>query len=260
MVTVATGGCVLSGLHWQKSADGLQAARLEYAAAKIRFKDASEFEKPAHAVTLTQPFYMGKFDVTQEQYQMVTGTNPSRSIGKNQPVGHVSWDDTQEFCKLLTARTTQTVRLPTEAEWEYGCRAGTATAYHSGDTQADLDRVGWHLYNNNYSTSAYPVGQKEANAFGLYDMHGNIWQRCQDWYGKEYYRNSPAENPQGPISVSDDFGLHVLRGGSYSDFPLSCTSAHRRLWSDPPLSNFGFRVVLPVDLPRWVSALNKPKS
>ncbi len=241
LVTVATGGCVLSGLHWRQSANGLQAARLEYTAAEARFKSADEREKPAHTVTLTQPVYIGKYDVTQEHYQAVIGTNPSQFKGKDNPVEMVSWDDTQVFCKKLTEQTKQTVRLPTEAEWEYSCRAGTTTAYHSGDAEADLGRVAW--YDGNSKNTTHPVGQKEPNKFGLYDMHGNVWQWCQDLWDENYYAKSSTENPQGP----DHGAARLLRGGSWGYSPLYCRSASR-FGNGPDYRsyNFGFRVVVVV--------------
>jgi len=196
-------------------------------------------EHPAHLVTLTQPFYMGKFAVTQEQYQAVTGATPSHLKGKDNPVEQVSWDDAQAFCKKLTEQTKQAVRLPTEAEWEYACRAGTTTTYHSGDSEADLARVAWY-YGNSKNTT-HPVGQKEANIFGLYDMHGNIWQWCQDWYGEDYYGKSETENPQGP----DQGAVRLLRGGSWFFNLVYCRSAYR-LRHYPVLrsNNVGFRIVL----------------
>ncbi len=239
LVTVATGGCVLSGLHWRQSANGLQAARLEYAAAESRFKSANDYEKPAHMVTLTQAFYMGKFDVTQEQYQQIVGTNPSSFKGKDNPVETVSWDDAQAFCKKLSEKSGQTVCLPTEAEWEYACRAGTTTEFYSGDLDSDLDRVAW--YGANSKSTTHPVGQKEANAFGLYDMHGNVWQWCQDWYADDYYGKSPATDPEGPSQGA----FRLLRGGSWDDHPLYCRAAYRRR-NNPDIRYFfiGFRVAL----------------
>ena len=198
-----------------------------------------EDEHPAHEITLTEPFYMGKFDVTQEQYQQVTGTNPSRFKGKDNPVETVSWDDTQDFCKKLIVQTKQSIRLPTEAEWEYSCRAGTRTTYHSGNSEADLDRVAWYRSNSNNKT--HQVGQKEANAFELYDMHGNVLQWCQDIYGKYYYGKSEAENPQGPSQGA----VRLLRGGSWDISPMYCRSA-LRFGNDPVnrIGDGGFRVVL----------------
>jgi len=241
LVTVAAGGAVLSIVHWRQSAKGLEAAKTEYAAAQGRFQRANDTEKPAHPVMLTKPFYVGKFPVTQEQYQQVIGKNPSNFIGKDNPVEQVSWDDAQTFCKKLTDQTKQSVRLPTEAEWEYSCRAGTTTVYYSGDTEADLARAAWHLENSKGAT--HPVGQKEANAFGLYDMHGNVYQWCQGWYAEDYYRKSEAENPQGPAQGTD----RLLRGGSWFNISLYCRSAYRRRIA-PGSRDFdvGFRVVVPA--------------
>ena len=157
LVTVAAGGCVLSGLHWWHSVQTLEKANAEYAVAQARYNAASPDEKPAHPVTLTQPFYMGKFAVTQVHYQAVTGQNPSLFKDRDNPVEMVSWDDAQAFCKKLTEQTKQAVRLPTEAEWEFACRAGTRTTYHSGDTEADLAHVAW--YSANSGGTMHPVGR-----------------------------------------------------------------------------------------------------
>jgi len=237
LVTVAAGGAVLSGVHWRQTAKALQAAQIEYAAARARFQSANDTEKPAHDVMLTKPFYMGKYDITQEQYQQLIGTNPSQFKGKDNPVENVSWDDAQVFCKRLSEQTKQAVRLPTEAEWEFGCRAGTTTSFYSGDTDKDLARVAW--YNANSKNMTHPVGQKEPNAFGLYDMHGNVWQWCQDFYGEDYYRMSEAENPLGPIHGA----FRLLRGGDGQDDPMFCRSASRSGVTPDGRDDFiGFRV------------------
>ena len=241
LVTVAAGGCLLSGLHWRHTVQTLAMANAEYTAAKVRYNSANPEEKPAHSVTLTQPFYMGKFAVTQEQYQAVTAATPSHFKGKDNPVEMVSWDDSKAFCKKLAEQTKQLVRFPTEAEWEYACRAGTTTTYHSGDTEADLARVAW--YNADSKGTTHPVGQKEANAFGLYDMHGNVWQWCQDQRDENYYSKAPAENPQGP----EQGAVRLLRGGSWFNDPMFCRSARRNwLLPDLPSKLIGFRVVVPA--------------
>ena len=239
LITVATGGCVLSGLHWRHSAQTLAAASAEYAAASLRFNSAHLGESPVHLVTLTQPFYMGKFAVTQEQYSQVIGSNPSLFKGKNNPVENVSWNDAQMFCKKFSGQMNQTIRLPTEAEWEYACRAGTATTYYSGDTEADLAKVGWYLANSKSTT--HPAGQKASNAFGLHDMHGNVWQWCQDWYTPGYYEKSAAENPQGPTQGED----RSIRGGAWYFNPMGCRSGRRGRYSpESRFNGIGFRVVL----------------
>jgi len=212
-------------------------------------------ESPAHAVTLTKAFYLGRFEVTQEQYAQVMGTNPSSFKGPNLPVeGMVSWDDAKDFCRkastilsrdrkgavgpLADARGSE-FRLPTEAEWEFACRAGTTTAYYSGDTEADLGRAAWYGANCNGTT--HPVGQKEPNAWGLYDMHGNVWEWCEDWY--EEYPIGAATDPKGPATGT----ARVLRGGSWSSNPAICRAAFR-ISGDPVsrINYVGFRVVVVV--------------
>jgi formylglycine-generating enzyme required for sulfatase activity len=241
LFTVASGGCVLSGLHWRRSSRELDTARSEYVAAKTQFDEERQAEKPAHSVTLTKPFYMGKFVVTQEQYQQLVGMNPSRFKGKDNPIEMVSWDDAQAFCKKLNDLTHQAARLPTEAEWEYSCRAGTTTAYYFGDNEADLDRVAWHYWNSKKMT--HPVGQKEPNAFGLYDMHGNVWQWCEDRFRKDYYGKSETENPKGP----SEGAYRLLRGGSWRYDTVYCRSASRFPNSAGNRGDYyGFRVVLTV--------------
>jgi formylglycine-generating enzyme required for sulfatase activity len=226
-ITGVGGVAVLSGLHWRQSAHALGAARLEYQAAKRRFEIASQEDKPAHAVTFPEPFYMAKFLTTQEQYQQVKGANPSSfKSSKDHPVDSVCWTDAQEFCKKVSEFTKQNVRLPTESEWEYSCRAGSATTYYSGDAEKDLDCVAWYHGNSNGTT--HPVGQKAPNAFGLYDMHGNLWQWCQDWWKRDIY--------------TDDY--RVLRGGSWGSDPFHCRST-LRAGLDPNhyTRDLGFRVV-----------------
>lgn len=207
------------------------------------------FDRPSHLVTLTRPFYMGKYEVTQEQYEQVMQANPSQLKGRDNPVESVTWDDATAFCGKASAReqfsdaTLQsaglrhTVRLPTEAEWEFAARAGTTTLYHSGDTEADLARVAW--YGGNSGGRVHPVGQKEPNAFGLYDMDGNVCEWCQDLYGR--YSSAASSDPSGPTEGDD----RVLRGGSWRGIPAGCRSANRGGY-DPGLRQFvvGFRVVL----------------
>jgi len=238
-LTVMAGGCVLSGLHWRQSAQGLEKAQADLFSAKWRYDFARPHEHPGHLVVLTRPFYVGKFAVTQEQYEQATGTNPSHFTGKNNPVEHVTWANARIFCNKLSGQTKETVRLPTEAEWEFACRAGTTTNYNSGDDESDLARAAW--YGANGMNKTHPVGGKEPNAFGLYDMHGNVWQWCQDWYGADYYANSPAENPEGPKEGES----RVLRGGSWFDGAKYCRSTSRYDYDIGDRGrNLGFRVVV----------------
>lgn len=180
-----------------------------------------------HRVTMTEPFYMGKFEVTQHQFFAVTRQTPSTFKGASNPVNKVSWEDADAFCKKTSAITKQKVRLPTEAEWEYACRAGTQTAFWFGKTisteQANYSGnnvfPGGRRGNNREKT--VPVGGFPANAFGLHDMHGNVWEWCQDWLA--VYSRDPATDPKGPA----EGGARILRGGSYVNKPEHCRSAFR---------------------------------
>lgn len=199
-------------------------------------------EKPGPAVTHTQPFYMGKYTVTQAQYEALTGYNPSEFKGTQLPIDHVSWYDATEFCKKLSGTLRAqalTACLPTEPQWEYACRAGTQTLYYSGNQESDLDAVAWYV--NNSVGKTHPVGEKKANAFGLYDMHGNVWQWCQDVYMEHC-------EPLKEINPVNEWGTQrVLRGGSWLNDPYDCRSAHR--YRDNPemrLNYLGFRIVLSV--------------
>jgi formylglycine-generating enzyme required for sulfatase activity len=218
----------------------------------------SSEEGPQHGVTISKPFYMGVFEVTQEQYEQVMGKNPSNVKGATNPVERVSWDEVVEFCRKLSARTGKKVMLPTEAQWEYACRAGTTTAFHTGDAlkpgQANAripspsvwDRImAWlGMSSGQQTTQTTAAGSFPPNGFGLYDMHGNVLEWCSDWYGEDYYANSPKTDPQGPDSGS--YG--VLRGGGLSSYPQDCRSACRAMGVlDIRGINVGFRVA--VDLP-----------
>jgi formylglycine-generating enzyme required for sulfatase activity len=171
--------------------------------------EAYNNERPAHTVRITQPFYLGKYEVTQGQWQAVMGSNPSRFTGDpNRPVEQVSWEDVQEFIRRLNAREGgATYHLPTEAEWEYAARAGTTSRWSFGDTARQLGRYGW--YEENAGGQTHPVGQLQPNPWGLYDMHGNVWEWVQDWYAEDYYRRGTAVDPAGPSSGSS----RVHRGG-----------------------------------------------
>ena len=214
-------------------------------------------EGPQHGVRITRPFYLGVHPVTQSQWESVMGNNPSsfsegggrsdRVSGLSTgdfPVESVSWEDAQEFIGRLNERSEETgrvYRLPTEAEWEYACRGGTTTRYYFGDDEADLDEYGWYLGNTGgwLEGRTYPVGQKRANSWGLYDMHGNVREWCFDWFSGDYYANSPLEDPTGPESGS----LRVDRGGCWGLTAGSCRSADRsRSGPGSRIGSLGFRV------------------
>ena len=168
-----------------------------------------------HEVTLTKPFYMGKYEVTQEQWQAVMGNNPSsKTKGAKLPVTDVSWEDCQDFIKKLNATTNGGYRLPTESEWEYACRAGTTTAYSYGDSLRKSDA-------NIDGDSIKAVGSYKPNAFGLDDMQGNVWEWCNDWYGT--LQDGEVTDPKGPGTGTS----RVLRGGSFAFFVSGARSSNR---------------------------------
>jgi formylglycine-generating enzyme required for sulfatase activity len=198
-----------------------------------------------HTVTITRPFYLGKYEVTQAQYEKVMGQNPSLVKGDALPVHNVAWKDAQAFCDALGKKTGRTVQLPTEAEWEYACRAGTTTAYHSGNTIADLEKVGW--FGANSGGKPHPVGQKQPNAWGLFDMHGNIREYTRDLYAEAV--PTDATDPTGP--ADGDPKNRVVRGGAYTANAAvagNCRSACRRPTENP--GQTGFRVAVAVPAPK----------
>jgi formylglycine-generating enzyme required for sulfatase activity len=237
---------------------------------------------------ITWPFYLGVHEVTVGQFrQFVAGThyqteaeknsrggagyvaaegkialrpefnwqNPGFPQSSEHPVLNVSWNDAAAFCDWLTRKEGQTYRLPTEAEWEYACRAGTTTRYYSGDDPESLAGVGnvadaaaktkfsdwkWTIAASDGSPFTAPVGRYGPNAFGLYDMHGSVWEWCSDWYAKDYYAASPADDPRGPAQGT----LHVLRGGSWLAKPSSARASSRFHYTPLIRVDFtGFRVV-----------------
>jgi formylglycine-generating enzyme required for sulfatase activity len=207
--------------------------------------DGQSVEKPVHEVCVSD-FSIGKYEVTQGQWQKIMGSNPSSfySCGDDCPVEKVSWDDVQEFIRKLNDRRGGTAnrlyRLPTEAEWEYAARCGGKMEKYSGGN--DSGAVAW--YSSNSDKKTHPVGRKQANGLGLYDMSGNVWEWVNDWYDSGYYGKSPRDNPQGPTTGS----YRVNRGGSWNTFPVYVRASSRNYGLVPGyrINNLGFRLVAPV--------------
>ena len=199
-------------------------------------QDHQSCEGPVHTVEL-DGFWMGKYEVTQEQYEAVMGKNPSKFKGAKNPVEQVSWNDAVEFCRNASQKTGKDLRLPTEAEWEYACRAGSTTRFCFGDSDTGLGEYAW--YDGNSGKTTHPVGEKKENNWDLYDMHGNVWEWCGDLYA-DRYEAAAAKNPQGASSGP----CRVLRGGGWSNGPQFCRSATRDGGSPSRTGiSRGFRVV-----------------
>jgi formylglycine-generating enzyme required for sulfatase activity len=203
------------------------------------FTMGDDSEKPAHKVTITKPFYLGKYEVTQEQWEAVMGKNPSHFNGPKNPVEQVSWNDCQQFLEKLNAKTGGQggkFVLPTEAQWEYACRAGSTGKFCFGDDEKQLGEYAWYAANAGEKT--HPVGEKKPNAWGLYDMHGNVWEWCRDWHGK--YGAEAVDDPSGPTTGA----ARVVRGGGWFDGGGLCQSAIRLFGPGPGfgLDYLGLRV------------------
>ena len=222
---------------------------------------AAASEKPAHKVSITKPFYLGKYEVTQGQWEAVMGSSPftldrsnpfynlpgmAARLRKPTNPATVSWNDAQEFIKRLNRKEGHArYRLPTEAEWEYAARAGTSTAYSFGHDEGKLGGYAW--YGEDFASgSSHTVGTKKPNPWGLYDVHGNVWEWVQDWYDAAYYADSPAIDPPGPRAGSK----RVVRGGSWHETATSWRSAFRRDYEpDYRGISIGFRVVMEAPRP-----------
>ena len=201
-------------------------------------KDHFPEEGPQHRVRITKPFYLGKYEVTQGEWQKVMGGNPAYFKGDRNPVEQVSWTD----CQAFLGKAGDGGRLPTEAEWEYACRAGSNARFSFGDSDSGLGEYAW--YEGNSGRKTHPVGEKKPNAWGLCEMHGNVWEWCSDWYDGGYYQHSPSEDPKGP--PTGQYG--VMRGGSWETAAPFRRSAYRnhdhvRSFGD---SHVGLRVALSI--------------
>jgi formylglycine-generating enzyme required for sulfatase activity len=216
--------------------------------------DCDSDEKPAHQVNLSS-YYIGKYEVTQAQWKAVMGTNPSEFKGDNLPVDNVSWEDIQGFLRKLNAQTGKSYRLPTEAEWEYACRGGARSTHYKYSGSNTIGNVAWYHENSGDKTlkdsewdfdkltknncKTHPVGQKTPNELGIYDMSGNVWEWCSDWYGD--YSSSSQTNPAGASSESH----RVIRGGSWGGDAGSCRVSLRAGSAPDTRSNYlGFRLAL----------------
>jgi len=283
LVLIPAGEFMMGG---QESAEDLVKAFAAYNRKAEFFKD----EYPRHRVRITKSFYLGKYETTVGKFkQFVTDTgykteaekdgeggwgynsqtgqcegrkpefnwlNPGFKQTDDHPVLNVTWNDAAAFCQWLSRKEGKTYRLPTEAEWEYACRAETTKRYHNGDDPACLAMVGNTLEAKGRTAFPHvqelifladdkpeftiPVGGKKPNQFGLYDMHGNVWEWCADWYGENYYSNSPIDAPAGPVSGTK----RVRRGGGWNSFPLWARASFRN-WNSPQSRcvNLGFRVL-----------------
>ena len=225
---------------------------------KFQFIPPGEFEmgskdevdaKP-HRVRITQPFYLGTTEVTREQWEKIEKAQNSRFFpGPTQPMNYVDIYRADGFCAAMSkaegiTNAVAKYRLPTEAEWEFAARAGTSTRYYTGDTEADLVKAGW--FEKNSGGTTHPVGEKAANAFGLYDVLGNVWEWTSDFYDPDFYTKAPAENPTLP---KDEYPheYSVLRGGSCLHDAKFCTAGHRDHFEPSrSLKCIGLRVVLPI--------------
>ncbi len=211
----------------------IEGGQLMIGVANATTEGASQDNVPAHEVSLS-PYYLGKYEVTEEEWQLIVGNNPSDKsngimVSNTCPVDNVSWDECQQFVEKLAQLTGKPFRLPSEAEWEFAARGGVASDFLFAG-MADIERCGWYVGNS--SRVKHPVGQKEPNQLGLYDMTGNVREWCQDYYGPDYYAHSPSLNPQGPNEGS----RRIIRGGSFNNQDEACVVTYRA-YSSPDNKN-----------------------
>lgn len=230
--------------RWHDTSTGMEFVFVEGSCFEMGdiFGDGYDTEIPVHKVCV-DGFWMGKYEVTQVQWEKVMGNNPSRfKNGDNYPVESVKWEDVQELLRRLNQMAGKRYRLPTEAEWEFAARSGGKREKWAGTSrESELGEYAWYSVNSGGTT--HPVGQKQPNGLGLYDMSGNVWEWVQDWYDKNYYKNSPTNNPKGPSSLTT---YRALRGGSWNDSPRNMRTSARSGAVGPLSRNpfIGFRVVL----------------
>lgn len=234
---------VPAGQFWMGTSDEARASIM----AEKSWTRFNECERPAHRVTIARPFLISKYEVTQKQWKKVLEKNPSAFKGDDLPVDSVSWNDIQRFLKKLQETTGRKYRLPTEAEWEYACRAGGTNRFALGEgkapvTSANLGEYAW--FRSNSDNRTHPVGQKKPNAWGLCDMFGNVWEWCEDWYAEDFYSQSEGSNPVNKDVSSE----RVLRGGSWfldgAWVRPACRSGN---WPDFRSQYAGFRLALDLE-------------
>ncbi|RIZ68931.1 MAG: formylglycine-generating enzyme family protein [Methylococcales bacterium] len=207
-------------------------------------KESSPVEQPQHKVCISHPYYLSETEITQNQWESIMGSNPSKSKSLYKPVERVSWNDAQEFIQRLNAKEGgRSFRLPSEAEWEYAARAGSKDLYSFGSKSKDLSDYGWYG-DEGYGGASHQVALKKPNSWGLYDMHGNVWEWVQDWYGSDYYAMSPENDPRGP----DSGQYKSYRGGSWVGKAVNLRSSLR--YSGLPsmrTSDIGIRLLHEMD-------------
>jgi formylglycine-generating enzyme required for sulfatase activity len=237
-----------SGLSVETNSIGMKMVLIPAGEFTMGSSDGDSDEKPPHKVRITKPFYLGQYEVTVGQFRQFVNESGFQGVGDGWktafpsqtddcPVVNVSWNDAEAFCDWLWKKEGKEYRLPTEAEWEYACRAGMQTTWSFGDNESELGDYAW--YRENSGERTHPLGHKKPNAWGLYGMHGNAWEWCADWYASDYYASSPADDPKGP-----SFGtLRVARGGSWN-YPARLTRSPVRRGGYPHdrVRFCGFRV------------------
>jgi formylglycine-generating enzyme required for sulfatase activity len=229
---------IKTGTIYKETLDGLSfdMVYIEGGTFNMGSNNGEDDEKPVHSVMIDD-FYIGKYEVTNKEYHMYDPGHDGKWNEDNRPVDTVSWEDCRKYCQWLSNKTGKNYRLPTEAEWEYACRAGTTAEYYWGNSMNGL----YCWYNDNSDGETHPVGQTIPNAYGLYDMSGNVCEWCLDWYGENYYSQCTGiSNPGGPSSGK----CRVSRGGSWYGIDFDCRIAYRdEAWPGYRCGFLGFRLV-----------------
>ena len=221
-----------------RSFDGIEFIYIPYGTFYMGLKIGMEYERPLHKVTITEGFWLSKYEITQSQWEKVMAENPSRFKGTDHPVENISWNQVQNYIKKLN---NPKYRLPTEAEWEYACRAGSTSKYFFGKDKTLLEQYCW-FGESITKGSTHPVGQKKSNAWGLYDMYGNVYEYCEDIYDhtNNYYSESPEIDPGGPSKGK----YRIMRGGAWGSPEKYCNSGSRNFSSPSKGSSaMGFRLL-----------------